>query len=475
MLNLEQVDYVNAVLSSSQLLRSLVNDILDFSKLEADRAEVERRSFDVFEAIDQAIDVATPGALEKGLDLAGYINPDVPRYVEGDSTRVRQILTNLVSNAVKFTDVGSVKAEVELSAADETYLTLHLTVHDTGIGIAPERLASLFEPFSQADLSTTRRFGGTGLGLAIVRRLATLMDGRVWAESTPGEGSVFHVELRLNQSKQAFHKSSPLPKGKTILLVIEEGPTLDLLRRSAEDWNLGMSVSTSEADVVGSIRDNDFDVVVLGDAWLNRQPDRLDRMVAAYEAQKEERTSVVLVYPLTDDVPTPPPGFRLLPRPVKQVRFFKTLVELLKGESEKGTLEKSNDPEGELLDHVRGLRVLLAEDNPVNQKVAIRMLEYLGLKPYAVENGKKAVAAAKDQVFDLIFLDVEMPEMDGIEATQEIRSALGDKTPPIVALTAHSIEHFRKRCEESGMTDFIGKPIGMDKLREVLVKLFPVD
>jgi signal transduction histidine kinase len=468
-LDAEQIDYVETVRSSSRLLLSLVDDILDFSKLAADRVEIEQRRFDLHEAVDQIIDVATPAAMEKGLDLACFVDPVIPQYVVGDSIRIRQILTNLLSNAVKFTQAGSVLVELDLVRESSSDVRLLISVTDTGIGIAPDRLEGLFEPFSQADLSTTRRYGGTGLGLAIVRRLAAVMGGEVWAESEEGKGSAFHVSVTIGMGPGQTAPQDHVGVGKRVLMALVEGATRDALVRYARGWNLDATVVGDDELTPPMSSDRGFDMAIIDQRWMAKRHAEglnVDSLLPLTDA-----TRIAVVHGLSEKPPTSPAAACFLTRPVKHSRLWSLLKELVGEGVDMVAQEKGKTAELQSQGWYAGRKVLLAEDNAVNRKVAGKMLERLGLEVDSVENGREAVIAAGKTPYDLILLDVEMPEMDGIEAALEIGRSLGARKPPLVALTAHSLESFRKRCMEAGMSVFLAKPIDMERLQKTIERL----
>jgi signal transduction histidine kinase/DNA-binding response OmpR family regulator/putative methionine-R-sulfoxide reductase with GAF domain len=470
----EQRDYATIIQSSGDALLTIINDILDFSKIEAGKVDLERAPFDLAACIEGALDVLAPLAAAKHLELAYAIEPDLPRTVVGDQGRLRQIVINLLSNAVKFTDAG----EVELTVGGEHLggqdWRIAVTVRDTGIGIPPDRAEHLFESFSQADASISRRFGGTGLGLAISRRLAELMDGSIEVHSSgvPGEGSRFQLTLRTTAA--ALPAETPLVPvdlaGRHALVVDDNATNRRILTAQLERWSMRVTALERPAEALASTRDGQsFDLAILD----LHMPD-MDglALAAALHAGREDAPPVIILSSLGVRERATPDVAAFLVKPVKPSNLHDAVMTVLAGQA----AVPMRAPSGPGIDHDLGarhpLRILLAEDNPVNQKLALRLLERMGYQADLVTDGLAAVSAvtaAVDRAYDVVLMDVQMPELDGLEATRRIRAwgpaAAG---PHIVAMTANALEGDRETCLAAGMDDYVSKPIRPDALAAAL-------
>jgi two-component system, sensor histidine kinase and response regulator len=466
----EQREHVEVIRTSADALLTVINDILDFSKIEAGKLAIDRVPFDLRECLEEVADLLSPRAAEKGLELLCHIPADTPVQVMSDPGRVRQILLNLVSNAVKFTERGEVAIEVTVRARSEGLATLAVAVRDTGIGIPPERQQAVFESFTQADGSHSRKYGGTGLGLTICRQLAELMGGSLTVESAPGAGSTFTLALPLPLQPASAEVSEPDLAGVRVL-VVDDHP---LNRLSLGETLRGWGCTVHEADS--------------GDAalaWLRASPAGCD--VALFDLRMPCMSGEELAGAVRQELATPPPlvllthvgtrtaaelaaaGFAAaLTKPVRQAQLGEVIGRLL-GRAVPEAPSAAAAPEiGEPL----GMRVLVAEDNPVNQKVALRLLERLGCRADAVGNGREALDAIAAVPYDLVLMDVQMPEMDGFEAARSLRHAERDSGHhvTVVAMTAHAMQGDRERCLAAGMDDYVSKPIKEPDLRAVLVR-----
>ncbi len=468
----EQRQFAETIRQSGETLLHLIDDILDFSKIEAGRMGLERRPFEVRACLEGAIDVLAPRAEEKRLELTLDVDDGVPVALLGDVTRVKQVVLNLVGNAVKFTDAGEVAVTVGSrpsgGGAPGTPVELEVLVRDTGIGIKPERAASLFESFRQGDSSTTRRFGGTGLGLAISRRLAELMGGTISFESEAGKGASFRFTALLeatNPSSGAFFPPRRTAfAGRRAIVVKREGTARTLLERLLTRWGFTVTSCSSLPEAASRVRTSSpFDVAIVDrDLPEGDGPSAAARLKTAAELLKP----VVLLVPLEADTDEKPDDFAArLARPVKPAALYEIVTALLGGSRPVRRSESSVRPR---FDGAMGarlpLRILLAEDNPTNRELALLMLGRLGYSADVASNGAEAVEAVRQGVYDLVLMDVQMPELDGIEATRRIRSELGSAGPRIAAMTAHALPGDREACLSSGMDDYLVKPIGISDL-----------
>ena len=474
-LDREQREFVETIRTSGDALLTIINDILDFSKIEAGMLSVEAHPFEVRQCVEDALDLVAQPAAEKGISLACILDESVPQVIETDATRLRQVLVNLLSNAVKFTPSGSVCVRVDAAPADAgagaepeggaeagAAVEVRFAVEDTGIGIAPDKLALVFESFSQADASTTRQFGGTGLGLTICRRLVGMMGGEIAVESVPGEGSTFRfsVEARVVPSPP-----QPRPfEGQRALVAIGDAVT----RESVAELlvGLGLAVDDAPPDAVvervaqGRRAGRPYDVVLA---------DVSDGTEAARQFHEPSGGGPPVV--LLDASPRDArrqagaAGVRsVLAVPVTADALRAALDDL-----DGGARPPEAAPAWVARPAPRPLRVLLAEDNAVNQKVAVRLLGRLGVVPDVVANGAEALDAVRRQPYDVVFMDVQMPEMDGLEATRRIRaSAVVAEQPWIVALTANAMAGDREACLEAGTDDYVAKPVRPDAIRDAL-------
>ncbi len=474
----EQREFAETIRRSGDQLLALINDILDFSKIESGKLELEEQPFDLRTAVEDALDLVVPQAQGRGIELAVDFRPGTPERIVGDVTRLRQILLNLLSNAVKFTEEGEVVVTVQARPDGDGRQRLRLSVRDTGIGIPRDRLDRLFESFSQADASTTRLFGGTGLGLAISRRLAEKMAGSLEVESEEGKGTTFHLEIPVRTAPgpiRSFLGEEPRLAGRRLLVVDDNATNRRILRLQAESWGMEARDFATGAEALAALRDGErFDLAV-----LDLQMPGMDGKALAREIRREPGARGMplvlltsLPYAKEEGKPAgPDPDLfdATLMKPVKPSRLFDLIIDLL--------LEPRRGPtadRGEAAEAAPGrsdLRILLAEDNVVNQKVALRILEKLGHSADLAGNGLEAVAALHRQPYDIVLMDVQMPELDGLAATRRIRADLPpDRQPWIIAMTANALEGDREKCLTAGMDDYVSKPVRVVALQKALEK-----
>ena len=485
----EQEEFVETIRQSGDNLLTVINDVLDFSKIEAGKMELEHQPFDLRECIEGALDLLAPRAAEKGLDLAYYIGPQAPAAVYGDVTRLRQILVNLLSNAVKFTDRGDVVVSVDGQGEAASPLhELHFSVKDTGIGIPPDRMDRLFQSFTQLDASMTRRYGGTGLGLAISQRLAEMMGGRIWAESdgVPGQGTTFHFTV---QAEVASRPSRPYLRGiqadlsgRRVLIVDDNATNRQILLLQVEAWGMLARATGSPADALDWVQQGEpFDV-----ALLDMQMPGMDGLTLAAEIRRRCETASGPAPPLPVILLTSGQGssavdtldaVTLLTKPIKPSQLYNLLLQLLtEVPQEMAGLEAVREsPFDAEMGRRLPLRILVAEDNAVNQQVALSFLDRLGYRADVAANGLEVLASLRRQPYDVVLMDVQMPEMDGLEATRRIRrlppSELATETQPrIIAMTANALKEDCDICLAAGMDDYLSKPIQAQELVRALDK-----
>jgi len=476
-LSSEQRQFAEVIRGSGDALLGVINDILDFSKIEAGRLELERAPFDLRECVESALELVATSAAVKGLDLAYELDPGAPRGVVGDLTRVRQILINLLNNAIKFTQEGEVVLTVasEPGRASERH-RLTFSVRDTGIGIPQDRMDLLFESFSQVDASTTRRYGGTGLGLAISRRLVELMDGSMWAESAVGEGSTFwfaaEMEAAELPSRPFELANAPELGGKQVLVVDDNATNRQILSRQMSSWGMQVRETGSPEEALGWVRsDGRFDLAI-----VDMQMPEMDGALLASEIRGvREDLPIVLLSSLGGAVDVPAETFAAsLTKPVRPSQLYEALLDVVGTGIEDAASPGDVGGAGPEVAARHPLRILLVEDNAVNQQLALLLLQKLGYRADVAANGVEALEALQRQPYDVVLMDVEMPEMDGLEATRRLRerSPIG---PHVVAVTANALQGERERCLAAGMNDYMTKPLRLEDLAAALSRSPRVD
>ncbi|XXF75431.1 response regulator [Myxococcaceae bacterium GXIMD 01537] len=483
-LSLEQRDFVSTVRQSGESLLALLNDLLDFSKIEAGRLELEHHPFDVRQCVESVLDLLAPRASEKGLDLGCHIAPETPQMLVGDASRLRQVLLNLVGNGLKFTEQGGVAVSVKVTRTPEDAtegFELLFTVQDTGLGIAEDRQAGLFQPFSQLDASVARRFGGTGLGLVISKRLVEAMGGRVWVESDgPGRGSTFHFTFSAPAAPPApvlyLNPEQPLLRGRRVLIVDDNAISRRLLGLQLESWGIEPVETGSGAEALGWLEGRrPLDIVI-----VDHQMPLLDgpALAAVMRQRPELRALPLLLLTSLGRRDQQPAGLftSVLPRPVKASQLYDALVTCLSDDVERAQAHVVPEPArpGGLLGERLPLRILLVEDNATNQKLALLVLERLGYRAEVAGNGREALRALSRQRYDIAFMDMQMPEMDGLEATRAIRQQIpASEQPWIIAMTANAMESDRRQCLAAGMDDYLSKPLRVEALVAALQQSRP--
>ena len=483
-LNGEQREYLDTVKFSADSLLTLINDILDFSKIEAGKVDLETADFDLRDTIETTLKTLAVRAHQKGLDLLCDVDLSVPETVSGDSSRLRQIVLNLVANAIKFTDKGEINVSVRPEPGEAQGPNLHFVVSDTGVGIPADKHEYIFKAFSQADSSTTRKYGGTGLGLTISSRLVEIMGGKMWVESELGKGSRFHFTLRLAEAKApAVPRSSESQqrslRGVKVLVVDDNATNRRILHGILSRWGMDITLAHGGAQAIeeleAAVRQGVPHALVLTDL----QMEGMDGFALAEEIRRRDRFANLFVMMLSsagrrgDGARCQRLGISAyLLKPVRRLELQSALLRVLRAA---GPNENAPLVTRYTLSHTvpapASLRILLAEDNPVNQRLALRLLEKRGHQVTLAGNGREALGEIEKRSFDLVLMDLQMPEMDGFEATAAIREREKGSAAhlPVIALTAHALQGDRERCLEAGMDGYLAKPIRAAELDAVLV------
>ncbi len=470
-LTTEQKEYSDTILSCGESLLNVINDILDFSKIEAGKMELEQKDFNLRNCIEEVLDIFANKANKMGIDLIYQIDFNVPVTVIGDSLRLRQVIINLVSNAVKFTQQGEIFIGVNLVALKGSDAEISFQVRDTGIGIPSDKIDRLFKSFSQVDSSTTRKYGGTGLGLVICEKLIALMGGNISVESEVGKGTKFCFSIKAGLSQEAQNEANldvALLAGKRILIVDDNFTNSTVIQSNLKQFRCVTKLVTSGKEALLMLLEiSDFDLII-----ADMQMTDMDGMQLASRIRQEyAKLPIILLSGFGDDKPK---GrlealCTIVNKPIKQNILVKQILRLLKHEDEIVLIEKPKNLLSPNFAKTYPLNILITEDNIVNQKLAERVLTKLGYKPEKAHNGEEALFAQEKRSYDLILMDVQMPVMDGLEATKKIRLLPG-KQPIIIATTANAMMEDQETCLQAGMDDYISKPIKVEQLIEILEK-----
>jgi signal transduction histidine kinase/FixJ family two-component response regulator len=485
----DQRGYLDTIYNSSESLLRIINDILDFSKIEAGKMELESQPFDLRGCVEETLDLLAPRAFEKQLELVYEVDNQIPSQVMGDNQRLRQVLVNLLGNALKFTEKGEIDIKVtKLATAPgasetSTALNLHFAVRDTGIGVTPDRLSKLFQPFAQADVSTARKYGGTGLGLAISRKLVELMGGKMWAESVPGKGSTFHFTANLEAQPGARPPAhaNRLPRLADLkILVINQNPTSrNRLLKQCQDWGMVPQAPENPTKALELLAQGAVFDLALIDAHSNGS-DNLQIATEIHKIPAASMMPLVLLSPLGKGKP---------PQESSQIIFANSVYKPVKPAQLSAAFERAvlnpqmsaravESPKAtKLLSETFPMRILVVDDNTINQRVAVRILQQLGYQPEVAGNGREALNALDGKPFDFILMDVMMPELDGIEATRLLRKRQANPAYKnyqsriiVVAVTAHAMQGDREKCIAAGMDDYLSKPVRPKDVREKIEK-----
>ena len=475
----EQRDYTETIRASGESLLAIINDLLDYSKLEVGRLDLERHAFEVRRCVEESLDLLATTASEKNLDLAYMIEPGVPATILADATRLRQVLVNLLSNAIKFTHHGEVVVTVSAAPQEAGGYLLAFAVRDTGIGIPPHRLDDVFSSFTQVDASTTRKYGGTGLGLTISRRLAEMMGGGLTVESEVGRGSTFTLTVLADAfdeqlAENVLRERAATVRGRRILIVDDNATNRRILMKQALLWGMEPLASASAVEAIDLVRDGHrFDIAVLD----MQMPDMDGARLAAELRKHRDREALPLVL-LTSvgqrqrsaGEPDGMGAFSAwLNKPIKPAALLEAMQQVLGERPAAQGARAVPAPAAVMAANGSPIGILVAEDNTINQKVIRQLLRHLGYRADVVANGLEAVEALERQDYQIVLMDMQMPEMDGLEATRRLRQRFrGANAPWIIAMTANAMPGDRERCLDAGMNDYVPKPIELDVLDKAL-------
>jgi CheY-like chemotaxis protein len=472
-LNEQQRTYAETITSCGETLLNVINDILDFSKIESGSMDLEDIDFDLHESIEHVLDIFSTRAAQTGVELLYQIETKVPAWIKGDDLRLRQIITNLVGNAIKFTEEGEIFIGVQLvETAEDGTLTLGFEVRDTGIGIPVDKQERLFKAFSQIDSSTTRKYGGTGLGLAISEQLVKLMGGSIQVNSKPGAGATFTFTITTRTGVQADTPaiSGDISKhaGKKLLVVDDNLTNRTILKDQLAQWNLNATLAASGVEALNILAaDSHYDLILTDMQMPYMDGIRLSTTIR----ERYPRVPIILLSSIGDEYRKNYDDLfsAIMTKPIKQQAMFRHILSGLENRSRSAANGNSSPSRmsGQLAAEIP-MRILIAEDNVINQQVIQYILQKLGYTPTIVPDGREAVDTASTINFDIILMDLQMPEIDGLEATRMIRGRAAGHQPVIIALTANAMEGDEEECLQAGMNDYLGKPV---KLEEVIDKL----
>ncbi len=480
-LSSEQRSFIDTIRQSSDALLTIINDILDLSKAEFGKLGLERRPFSLYRSIEETLDLLAPKAAEKSIELCYFTSPATPDQLLGDAMRLRQILVNLLSNAIKFTDQGEVSVIVDSELMEDSRARIHFAIQDTGIGIAAYHLPSLFQPFSQADSSNTRRYGGTGLGLAISKRLVELMGGEIWAESLEGHGSTFHFTMFVDVAAMPprlphRHPEQPMLAKRVALVLDDNRRSREIVQDQLGYWGMSVVAAANAIEADACLdRQLHCDLAIID----QQMPDQSGLDFVASLRRRRPILPIILLRTVDDNLTRNGASHldrvMVLTKPVKPHELYAAVVTLLTatvaGPRTGGLPVQTIDAD---LGRRHPLRILLAEDNIVNQKVALRLLQRLGYDADVAMNGAEAVQLSEQQCYDMVLMDIQMPEMDGLEATRHIRAAVDRPQPHIIAMTAAAMQVDRDQCIEAGMDDFLSKPTRLEDIQEAIQRYLTV-
>jgi len=469
-----QQEYVNIIETSGESLMNIINEILDFSKIESGKMELEETSFDLRLCVEDVLDLMAPKALEKHIDIIYFIDPIIHLFIFGDGFRLRQIIVNLVSNAIKFTAQGDILIYISFVSQKDGNVILEFSVKDTGIGIPANKIDSLFSPFTQVDTSTTRKYGGTGLGLAITSSLVKLMNGKVWVQSEEGIGSDFHFTIQTRNSTPVdddsqSHKMLNGLLGKSVLIVDDNATNRKILSLQCEYWGMKASSCESGEEALLLFEKNSYDVGI-----IDMQMPHMDGVMLAHELRKkQDKVQLPLIMLTSLGFNTESDELRKLfscyvNKPIKHSQLAEILIKVIMPPKKELILTVPKYDQLIEISKKYPFQILIAEDNLINQKLIRNIFELLGYKADIAANGIEALDALKRKNYNLIFMDIQMPEMNGYEATNIIIERRKEDKPIIIAMTANAMIGDREKCFESGMDDYVTKPMRIDDLIKVI-------
>ncbi len=472
----EQQNYLETLRISADNLMSIINDILDFSKIEADKLVLDESSFELRKCIEESLDTFAIKAVEKGIDLLYMLQPEAPPFLIGDMKRIRQILGNLINNSIKFTDEGEIFISVEKKSQTDQYCELLFSVKDSGIGIHKDKLSSIFEAFRQGETFVSRRYGGTGLGLAIARHLVGLMGGDIWAESTPGKGATFYFTVKLKiadtpTTKLYIRGQIPELKGSRVLIVDSDPTSRQIFTVQFEAWGMKAFTASSAKEAIRIIDNEDayFDLGILDMQASNFNGIELAETIREIPFKGDMPFILVSSVGKVNDLPK---GLfdAQLSKPVKLTDLFELVLSVMSENRNRKKNVADHNVDKKLSDKLP-MRILLAEDNFTNQELVVTLMKKMGYTIDAVENGRKALEIMEENTYDIILMDVQMPVMNGLEATQAIIEKYPESERPfIIAITANAMPGDRERFIEAGMVDYLSKPIRFKDVQDVLIR-----
>ena len=480
-LNSKQSLFMEKIQYSANNLLVIINDILDFSKIEAGKLSLETMEFPLESLIANIASQEMLKTQKKGLELLFYIEPEVPPNLIGDSLRLGQVLLNLLSNAIKFTDKGQVLLTVKVENTTGDKILLRFSIQDTGIGLSEQQVSNLFQPFTQADPSTTRKYGGTGLGLSICHRLVELMDGRLWVDSEPGKGSTFHFTAQFRAGKKMSEERllPPELEGLRILLVDDNPTALKLLKRMLEVNNFQITACAHPDEALRKMKQSvneqqPYYLAILDWGLPKMKGTDLAKQIQEYPGLSEKPKVILVSASSNEEIENKTKGGwegALLSKPISYSDLFNTMISLFSDKNSKERLPRElSEVKTEHARQIAGASILLVEDNNINQELALELLKNAGVQAQVANNGLEALGMLKKKNFDGVLMDVEMPEMDGLTATCEIRKQKKFAKLPIIAMTANVLTKHRKAAEKAGMNDYIVKPINEQELLSTMAK-----
>lgn len=472
----EQRNYLETLRLSADNLMGIINDILDFSKIESDKMVLETSNFELRRCIEEALDVYAPRAIEKGVDLLYMMQPDVPPFMIGDMKRLKQVLGNLVNNAIKFTDEGEIFISIEKSDTLDDCCEVLFSVKDSGIGISKEKLETIFEAFTQGESFANRRYGGTGLGLSIAKHLVGLMGGRMWAESVPGKGSTFYFTVRLKPAETGTTKlyirgQIPELKNSSVLVVDNDPASRQIFSAQFDAWGMKAFTATTGKEALRIIDDQDsyFDLGLIDLHLPEMSGIELAKSIREIPFKGDFPFILLSSVGKINDMPD---GLfdAQMTKPVKLAELFEYILSVISESRDRRRTIADHNFDKKLSDKLP-LNILLAEDNLTNQELVVTLMKKMGYNVDAVENGRKVLEVMEHKAYDIILMDVQMPVMNGTEATEAIISRYPEpERPYIIAITANAMPGDRERFLEYGMVDYLSKPIRFKDVQDVLIR-----